>query len=374
MPRTRSFSLVLVFGAALGTGLLAAPCGALAQTNASETARVTELFKSGKAAFAKGDMAEAERLFGQALAMRKSSDIAANLAQSELEQQKYRQAAEHFSWALANLLPSATDAQRKAVENGLARARTEVAVLRLDIKPDGSEVLVGQDNLGKSPIGNGVYVDPGEVIVSVKHDGFVALDKRVMVGKGTEQAVEVVLAPKDGAAAAPAAAAGPVVDSGLLHTAPAATPPSEERATQKSLVPAFVASGVAVAGGVVGLVFTLSANSKSDDADKLRDRLNAMGGCGGDAASTSDCTDLKNRRDSVDSSRNVAVGAFVLGGVAALAAGYFYWDALSHRGLGEARRGRTPFTGLTPALDIGRLGAQPAASIDCVKLSVSGNF
>ena len=77
-------------------------------------------------------MAEAERLFAEALAMRKSSDIAANLAQSELEQQKFRKAAEHFSWALANLLPSASDAQRKAVETGLARSRTEVAVLRLD--------------------------------------------------------------------------------------------------------------------------------------------------------------------------------------------------------------------------------------------------
>ena len=371
MPRTRLLPHVLVFGAALGVGLLAVPCGARAQTNASETARVTELFKSGKAAFAKGDMAEAERLFGQALAMRKSSDIAANLAQSELEQQKYRSAAEHFSWALANLLPSATDAQRKAVENGLSRARTEVAILRLDIKPEGSEVLVGQDNLGKSPIGNGVYVDPGEVIVSVKHDGFVAIDKRVMVGKGTEQAVEITLVPKDGATPAPAA--GPLVDSGLQHTPPTAAPPSDEPTTHKSLVPAFVASGVAVAGGVVGLVFTLSANSKADDADKLRDRLNAMGGCnGGDFAS--DCADLKDRRNSVDSSRNLAVGAFVLGGVAAVAAGYFYWDALSHRSKLEARGGRAPFMGLTPALDIGRQGVRDAASIGSVKLSVSGNF
>jgi tetratricopeptide (TPR) repeat protein len=374
MPRTRTFSHLLVFGAALGFGLLAVPCGALAQTNASETARVTELFKSGKVAFAKGDMAEAERLFAQALAVRKSSDIAANLAQSELEQQKYRSAADHFSWALANLLPSATDAQRKAVENGLSKARTEVAILRLDIKPEGSDVLVGQDNLGKSPIGNGVYVDPGEVIVSVKHDGFVAIDKRVMVGKGTEQAVEITLTPKDGAGAAPAAAAGPVVDSGLQHGTPVTAPPGEDRGAPKSLVPAFVASGVAVAGGVVGLVFTLSANSKSDDADKLRDKLNAMGGCSGDAASTTDCADLKDRRDSVDSSRNLAVGAFVVGGVAALAAGYFYWDALSHRSKLEARRGRAPFMGLTPTLDIGRQNAHDAASIGSVKLSVSGNF
>src|SRR5215203_2605919 len=121
MHRTRSHSRLLLVSAALGACALTTPGGALAQTTASETARVTDLFKSGKVAFSKGDMSEAERLFAQAFEIRKSSDIAANLGQSELEQQKYREAAEHFSWALANLLPSATDAQRKAVENGLAR-------------------------------------------------------------------------------------------------------------------------------------------------------------------------------------------------------------------------------------------------------------
>ena len=75
-----------------------------------------------------------------------------------------------------------------------------MAVLRLEIKPDGSDVLVGADTVGKSPIANNVFVDPGEVIVSVKHDGFVSVDKRVMVGKGTEQAVEIALTPKDDAA------------------------------------------------------------------------------------------------------------------------------------------------------------------------------
>lgn len=372
MPRTRSFFHPLVLGAALGIGGLLLPRGALGQTSASETAHVTELFKSGKAAFAKGDMAEAERLFGQALAIRKSSDIAANLAQSELEQLKYRGAAEHFSWALANLLPSATDAQRKAVEAGLARARAEVAVLRLDIKPDGSDVLVGQDNLGKSPIASGVYVEPGEVIVSIKHDGFVAIEKRVVAGKGTEQAVEVTLTPKEGEV--PPSAAAPVVDSGLQHPAPTATPPVAERSTSKSLVPAFVTTGVAAAGGVVGLVLTLNANSKADDADKLRDRLSAMGGCSGDAASSSDCSDLASRRQSVDSQRNLAIGAFVVGGVAALTAGYFYWDALSHRGVQAAQCRRAPFRGWTPSLELGRDRARDAASVGSVKLSVSGNF
>lgn len=337
---------------------------ARAQTTAAETARATELFKNGKAAFSKGDMSEAERLFSQALSIRKSSDIAANLAQSELEQQKYRAAAEHFQWALANLLPSASDGQRRAVENGLARARAEVAVLRLDIKPDGADVLVGEQAVGKSPIAASVFVEPGEVIVSVKRDGFVDVDKRVMVGKGTEQAVEVSLNPKSDDAMS--AGAQPV-DSGLGRASGSDAP--ADRAQPRSLVPAYVATGVAVAGGVVGVVFTLSASSKEKDADQLRDELEGQGGCNGEAPQDR-CSELSDQRKSVDTSRNLGIGAFVVGGVAAVVAGYFYWDALSHRG-SSARR-EQPRYSLLPAIEVGR--GEQAGAIGSVKLGVSGSF
>ena len=340
-----------------------------AQTSASETAKVTQLFKAGKAAFGKGDMVEAERLFSEAFALRKSSDIAANLAQSELEQQKYRSAAQHFQWALVNLLPSASDAQRRAVETGLARSRAEVAVLRLDIKPEGSDVLVGEQTLGKAPITSNVYVEPGEVIVSVKHEGFVAIDKRVVASKGTEQAVEVTLSPKE-----VAPEPGPRVDSGLRPEPVAVDhgPAVDAKTERKSLAPAFVATGVAVAGGITGLALTLSANSSERKADNLRDEL--MDGCGDTpTASASDCANLRDQRESVDTKRNVAVGAFVVGGVAALAAGYFYWDALRHRDTQSATRRSRPRFSLLPELDL-RPARGRDAPLGAMKLNVSGTF
>lgn len=365
MLRTSLASLTLAVRLALGALTLLAPSGALAQTPAADTARATELFKSGKAAFAKGDLPEAERLFGQALALRKSSDIAANLAQVELEQQKFRSAADHFSWALANLMPSASDAQRKAVEQGLAKARAEVGVLRLEIKPDGADVLVADQALGRSPIDGVVFVDAGEVIVSVKHEGYVALDKRVMVTKGTEQAVQIELPAKDPppplAAAAPAAPAGQNAEN-----EPAGDP--ADRAQQKSLVPAFIATGVAVAGGVVGLAFTLSASSKDQEADELADSLGMSACAEGGSGSVAECSDLKSKRESVKSSRNVAIGAFVVGGVAALVAGYFYWDALSHHDAKSARR-PSPLRALRPSFDVAHRNGRGS-----VELGLSGAF
>jgi hypothetical protein len=367
MPRLRIpfrslLSIALVASVAFGTG---ASRTASAQTNASDTAKVTELFKNGKAAFGRGEMAEAERLFSQAFAIRKSSDIAANLAQSELEQEKYRAAAEHFTWALANLLPSASDAQRKAVEIGLAKSRAEVAVLRLDIHPEGSDVLVAAQSVGKSPVAGGVFVDPGEVIISVKHEGFIAIDKRIVVEKGTEQAVRIDLFEDD--RAAPPAKPAPV-GSGLTPT-PAPSSSDADRAEPKSLVPAYIVTGVAVAGGVTGLVFTLRANSKESDADELLDSL-GPNGCKGTVSS--DCDELKQLRESVDSSRNLAIGSFVVGGVAALVAGYLYWDALSHGG--SSRAGKpSPRYGLLPSVNL-RRGKQAASSVESVELGLSGRF
>lgn len=354
---------------ALVVGLGLAPSRVHAQTTASETARVTDLFKSGKAAFSRGDIAEARRLFAEAWGVRKSADIAANLGQSELELGEYRGAAEHLQWALANLLPSATDTQRKAVETGLARARAETSVLRLDIKPDGSDVLVGEQNLGKSPIASSVFVDSGEVIVSVKHDGFVALEKRVIAAKGTEQAVEISLAAKTDGAGSSGGAIAPAIDSGLDR--PLAADAPHEHAHAKSLVPAFVATGVAVAGGALGLALTLHANAKASDADHRRDSLQAQGGCGETGtAPEADCNSLLDQRKSVDTSRNIGIAAFIVGGVAALGAGYFYWDALAHRRASAARLG--PLRALEPRLDLGARSA--STSIESVKLGVSGTF
>jgi tetratricopeptide (TPR) repeat protein len=360
-----------LFTSVLALALLASPIAAFAQTSASDTARVTQLFKNGKAAFSRNDMAEAERLFAEAFSLRKSSDIAANLGQSQLEQQKFRAAAEHFQWALANLLPSASDAQRRAVENGLARSRAEVAVLRLDIKPEGSDVLVGEQNLGKTPINGDVYVDPGEVIISVKHDGFVAIDKRLMIGKGTEQAIEISLMPKSDEAPSAAPALPPPAVNGPSDVPPSA---SDHATSQKSLVPAFIATGVAVAGGVVGLVFTVNASSKESDADQLRDDLNTLGGCGdAGTAPVESCADLGEQRKSVDSSRNIAIGAFVVGGVAALTAGYLYWDALAHRSAPAARLRQKPSVALTPSLDMTR-SSEGRRTPESFRLTLSGTF
>src|SRR5687768_5983009 len=66
--------------------------------------RANNLFKKGKQAYEEGKDQESYRLLREAWSLRKSSVIAANLALIETELGKYRDAAEHYSFALKNLL------------------------------------------------------------------------------------------------------------------------------------------------------------------------------------------------------------------------------------------------------------------------------
>jgi tetratricopeptide (TPR) repeat protein len=324
-------TLLLALAAALPGAAASA-----ASSDAAETARAGDLFREGKVAFVRGDFARAEALFSEAFALRKTADVAANLGQAQLEQQKWLPAAEHFTYALANLLPSATEAQRNAISAALAKARAEVGVLRLEIEPSGAEVLVGEQPLGPAPIPRPVFVAPGEVIVSAKHSGYISVERRVFVEKGSEQVVRVELAPKTSPSAparasqatqAPSRAGGPPSRSTEPPSGAASGVRDSSQAQGSSLVPALVSSGVFVVAAGGGVFLTLSAAAKDEDADELLERVRSLGGC--PDAGAPPCAELKSQREQVDTQRNLALGAFVVGGAAALASGYFWWQGLS---------------------------------------------
>src|ERR1041384_3825181 len=73
---------------------------ALAQGDTPDSDRANQLFKKGKVAFNAGKYNDALRIYSEAWSLKQSPDIAANLAQTESELGKHRDAAEHFSYAL----------------------------------------------------------------------------------------------------------------------------------------------------------------------------------------------------------------------------------------------------------------------------------
>ncbi len=106
--------------------------------------RANSLFKKGKVAFNAGKYNDALRIYSEAWSLKQSPDIAANLAQTESELGRHRDAAEHFSFALAHLLPSSTDEQKQALAEGLAQEKKEIGSLHVTLEP-GDSVLTIDD-------------------------------------------------------------------------------------------------------------------------------------------------------------------------------------------------------------------------------------
>src|SRR6185369_5804486 len=131
-----------------------------AQGDTPDGDRANQLFKKGKVAFNSGKYNDALRIYSEAWSLKQSPDIAANLAQAESELGKHRDAAEHFAFALAHILPSSTDEQKLALADGLAAEKKEISPLRVTLEPADSTLTI-DDVFVTVPVAGDVYVDPG---------------------------------------------------------------------------------------------------------------------------------------------------------------------------------------------------------------------
>src|SRR4051812_16630546 len=144
---------------------------ARAEGNGADSDRANSLFKKGKVAFNAGKYEDALRIYSEAWTLKQSPDIAANLAQTESELGKHRDAAEHFSFALGHLLPSSTDEQQQALAEGLAQEKKEIGSLHVTLEPADSTLKIDDAAVSVPPNGD-IFLEPGEHAVSVTREGY----------------------------------------------------------------------------------------------------------------------------------------------------------------------------------------------------------
>src|SRR5450432_579218 len=209
---------------------------ALAQSNSADSDRANLLFKKGKIAFNDGKYSDALRIYSEAWHLKQSPDIAANLAQTESELGNHRDAAEHFSFALAHLLPSTTDEQKKALADGLDIEKKEVGTLHVTLEPADAALSV-DDTPVTLPTNGDIFVEPGEHRCSVTHESYEANQQVTQVSKGGSQVLWIRLAPLGGA---PVAVGSPPASGDARSASVAAPPQLNEDSGGRSLVPAFV--------------------------------------------------------------------------------------------------------------------------------------
>jgi hypothetical protein len=281
---------------------LAFPARAAAQPSAqapadAESARADDFAHRANDLALKHQWAEAESLYREAWTLKQSYDIAGNLGIAAFALGKYRDAAEHLSFALMHFPANGKPEHRNLLREKLAKARAEVGARVIEVTAAagvgsnvvaGAEVLVDGKRIGVSPLDGEVFLEPGTRTIVVRYSDYETATRTIDVGKGTSDTVTLALRP--------------------------AKPPP-----WKPGVPLIVSAGVLAAAGIAaGLGLTVAANGKAADRAGLLAKVGESGCAHPSSASAADCSTLLSAANSQSTLSNGAVAAFATGGALAL--------------------------------------------------------
>ncbi len=299
------------------------------------------LFREANKLYKDKKYAEAEALYEQAFAKKRAHDIAANLGYAELNQRKYVEAATHIGFAVRSWPPTGKDDKKQYAVDRLAQAKAEVVTLAIEVSVGDAHVLVGEREVGLSPLGAEAFAEPGRVVVRAKRPGYRDAEQTVEGAKGSAQAVKLKMeaeAPPAATGSASATSSATVMSTATASatstastsatsTTSAATVPPPSR----SMVPAFVMGGAALVSVALGGVFVgLAEGKRSERQSKAPKDSNGQPLCGqsapAGAAPGSICDQLRAIAASENGLGNAGIAMFAVGGVAAAGAiGYWIW-------------------------------------------------
>jgi hypothetical protein len=312
----------LAFGSTLYVvAAIAASTGAHAQTaplGTEASQQADDLFKKGKDLYQRGKLREAYEAYRDAWKLKQSYDIAANLANTELQLGMEIEAAEHLAFCIRNFPATGDKAQIDRVRAQFEAVRKELGALVVRANIEGAELFVDGVSVGRAPLGREVFVKPGAHVVEAKLPGYAPTKQEVVATLGPAQEVALVLMemkPKElphqqqqPSGVQPSAVVGdtqgvrsPIADDG-------------NRPPVRTVV--LVAGGAAAGAGLVaGIIFTVVANGHASDAEAQRGALTAAGGPSVCAAMTPACEELRSSMQGAADFGSAAIWSFVGAGV-----------------------------------------------------------
>jgi hypothetical protein len=324
--------------------LMSAPV-AHAQPSDAITEVARQRYNDGVAFYDAGRFEEARAAFLQAYALKRHPAVLLNLGQSELRSNHPVDAGNHLQQFLREH-KEATPDQRAAAQKGIEEAKKKAPHVIVIVDADGADISVDGAIVGKSPLIDPVFVEPGKHTFVASYGGKSAttsLDARV----GPAMAANLSLGVGGAAASPMGPAVGPAPDPGAppppQPTGPGFTfggppgpqPDAPERYrepffdwyTSKPL--AWVGTGVAGAGLAMGIIFSITASSASSAAEQHAAEIEAEAAkdgidrpCGSEDNDANDvpkyqsaCNTLRDDLSDHDTSVAVATVGWVLFGV-----------------------------------------------------------
>jgi PEGA domain len=262
------------------------------------TEKARQLFAEGVKAYQKSRWTEAHAAFLAAWALSKHYTITGNLADCELKLGMYRDAAEHFSSYVREMAKDAgsTPQERKDGDARFAQAKAKVGQVAVQVNVAGAEVYADGKPIGTAPLAEPIFLDPGPHAFEARHEGYASARATLTATAGTEQPATLTLTRSS------------VEPQPPLPLAP-----------QRPIWPAITAGGVAVAVVGIGAALAGVAAGKESAGNTLRAMIPGQPPC--PAGTTNpQCQTLTNDGTVHDTLDKAALGCFVAGGVAALAA------------------------------------------------------
>lgn len=218
-------------------------------------------FRQGNTFYKEQRWGEARGAYETAWRLKKSHDIAANLAYAEMKLGKFRDAAEHLAFAVKNWPPTGKADKRDYAIERLQLVKKEVGALSIRVSAARAEVLVDGKAIGQSPLDAEVFVEPGSHTVEAKLGGYEDAKEVVEAAKGSALTVTLALV-----AVVPPPATGTAV----------APPPPAARGPNKAI--AITGAAITGVGAGLGVVLAVVSNGKASDSETLRSALISSNG------------------------------------------------------------------------------------------------
>jgi hypothetical protein len=296
-------SLVISPSASFAQSGTLPPQPAKTDTTDALTDQARELHLKGAALYEHGDYARAEAAFLAAWALKQHFQIAGNLGACQMKLGKYRDAAEHLRYFLREQPKTGNQDERKRTQALFDEARAKVATVGILVNVPDAVVSIDGRVIGTSPLKEPVFVDPGKRVVTVTRNGYKDSRQEADFAAGRTSELVITLASSE---------------------------PTPITSMPRSLAPAIVLGGIAIAGLVAGTGIFVAGNGQRTTAEELnKSIIDGHRGCRANAPNFDPrCTDLASASSSADTLHRVGLGLLVGGGAAALSAGaYLLWPS-----------------------------------------------
>lgn len=247
----------MLVGSALTVGAAAHADTPSSDRIEADTAR--DLFRQGRDLYKKNQIAEARAKFLAAWGVKKHWQIALNLGATEMLLSRYREAAEHLTWADRESAGAPEDADIRWLHQRLPEALAQVARLKVIADP-GLELRIDDEPPRTTPVTEVLFLDPGHHDVSLQGAGHPVSTVNLDLVAGETRQLDMTVSPD----APPIPAADVAVDRAVEPL------PADTQNSDAKTVVLITGSALTVVSLGLGIFFSTQATSADGDADRLR--------------------------------------------------------------------------------------------------------